>query len=212
MRLLIVGASGGLGRQVVGRAVPRGHEVTALVRRAGSAPALPGVREEHGAVGGDLAAVSGVMAGQEAVVSALGNPLWVAGRRGPAVLARAAANLVTAMHLHRVRRVVLPLAWGAGRSRGHTSPPLRLLTRVAIRRDYHDFDTAEAIVTGAGLDATIVYFGALTDRPGAARTGASLRTPSPLAVSRTGLAACLIDQAESRAAGVTRLAVSGAAA
>ncbi|MFD8331131.1 NAD(P)H-binding protein [Streptomyces solisilvae] len=33
MRLLVVGANGGLGRQVVTHSLERGHQVTALVRR-----------------------------------------------------------------------------------------------------------------------------------------------------------------------------------
>ncbi|MFD8279207.1 NAD(P)H-binding protein [Streptomyces solisilvae] len=165
MRLLVVGANGGLGRQVVTHSLERGHQVTALVRRGAGQAETPGPRIVAGAVGDDLAAVRRAVDGQDAIVSALGNPLWLKARTGSAVMARATANLVAAMHLHRVRRIAMPLAWGSGASRRHTAWPLKALPRLLIRRDYQDFDTAEAILTASGLDYTIAYFGSLTDQP-----------------------------------------------
>ncbi|MFK4270034.1 NAD(P)-dependent oxidoreductase [Streptomyces milbemycinicus] len=152
MKLLVVGANGGLGRQVVAHSLERGHQVTALVRRDAGQAETPGLRSVEGAVGDDLAAVRRAVDGQDAIVSALGNPLWLKARTGSAVMARAAANLTAAMHLHQVRRIAMPLAWGSGASRQHTAWPLKALTRLLIRRDYQDFDTAEAILAASGLD------------------------------------------------------------
>ncbi|MEU9453513.1 NAD(P)-binding oxidoreductase [Streptomyces sp. NPDC048277] len=212
MKLLVVGANGGLGRQVVTHSLERGHQVTALVRRSAGQAEKPGLRFVEGAVGDDLAAVRHAVDGQDAVVSALGNPLWLKARTGSPVMARAAANLVAAMHLHRVRRIAMPLAWGSGVSRERTAWPLKALTRLLIRRDYQDFDTAEAILAASGLDFTVVYFGSLTDRPAShawsARSG--IRTPSPLAISRADLAQCLLDAVESPRPSADRLSVSGA--
>ncbi|MEV7088543.1 NAD(P)-binding oxidoreductase [Streptomyces sp. NPDC093085] len=212
MKLVVVGANGGLGRQVVTYSLARGHQVTALVRRSTGQAGTPGLRIVEGAVGDDLAAVRRAVDGQDAIVGALGNPLWLKARTGSAVMARATANLVAAMHLHQVRRIAMPLAWGSGASRERTAWPLKALTRLLIRRDYQDFDTAEAILAASGLDFTIAYFGALTDRPASpawsARPGVT--PPSPLAISRADLAQCLLDAVESPRPTAGRLSVSGA--
>jgi uncharacterized protein YbjT (DUF2867 family) len=211
MRLLVVGANGGVGCQVVSQGLARGHRVTGLVRRAEALDTATGLSVVEGAAGDDLSSVSRAVAGHDAVICALGNPLWLAGRRGPAVMARATSNLVTAMHLNGVRRIVMPLAWGSGTSRYATSLLLRTLTRLLIRRDYQDFDTAEQILAASGLDYTVVYFGVLTDRPATSAWQATvdLRAPHPVAVSRADLAQCLLAVAEWPDK-VTRFTVSGA--
>ncbi|MEP7228515.1 MAG: NAD(P)H-binding protein, partial [Gemmatimonadales bacterium] len=43
MNFLIVGATGGTGRQLVAQALDRGHQVTALVRRLPRAESRPGL-------------------------------------------------------------------------------------------------------------------------------------------------------------------------
>ena len=49
MRILIFGASGQTGRELVAQAVPLGHEVTAFVRNAGTLGHVePRVRIVHG--------------------------------------------------------------------------------------------------------------------------------------------------------------------
>jgi nucleoside-diphosphate-sugar epimerase len=54
MRILVTGASGFIGQTVCAQLLARGHEVGALVRRAGSQP--PGTR----ALAGDLADAAGL--------------------------------------------------------------------------------------------------------------------------------------------------------
>ncbi|MFJ8600317.1 NAD(P)-dependent oxidoreductase [Streptomyces shenzhenensis] len=212
MKLLVVGANGGLGRQVVTHSLERAHQVTALVRRSAGQAETSGLRIVEGAVGDDLAAVRRAVEGQDAIISALGNPLWLKARTGSAVMARATANLMAAMHLHQVRRIAMPLAWGSGASRQQTAWPLKALTRLLIRRDYQDFDTAEAILAASGLDFTIAYFGSLTDQPASPAWSAhpGIKTPSPLAISRADLAQCLLDAVESPSPTADRLSVSGA--
>lgn len=69
MKLLVVGANGGLGRQVVTHALERGHQVTALVRRGAGQAETPGPRIAEGAVGDDPAAARRAVDGQDAIVS-----------------------------------------------------------------------------------------------------------------------------------------------
>ena len=72
MKILVLGATGATGRQVVSQALARGHGVTAFVRSRGK---LEGVKGDLRVVEGDItdrAAVSAALRGQDALVSTLG--------------------------------------------------------------------------------------------------------------------------------------------
>jgi uncharacterized protein YbjT (DUF2867 family) len=73
MRLLVVGATGSLGRLTVAEAARRGHEVAALVRD----PTRANLPEPVARVRGDVldaASPDPALAGKDAVVCALGTP------------------------------------------------------------------------------------------------------------------------------------------
>ena len=74
MNLLVLGATGATGRQVVAQALERGHHVTAFVRNPDRLrKPLPEV------IQGDLAdpaAVENALRGRDAVLSALGTRPW----------------------------------------------------------------------------------------------------------------------------------------
>jgi uncharacterized protein YbjT (DUF2867 family) len=85
MRLLVVGATGGLGRLAVAEAARRGHDVAALVRD----PARANLPEPVATVRGDMldpATLGPALAGKDAVVCALGTPA----RARPAACSRTA--------------------------------------------------------------------------------------------------------------------------
>ncbi|MER6793336.1 NAD(P)-dependent oxidoreductase [Amycolatopsis mediterranei] len=209
----MAGANGRLGRIVVARALEEGHQVTAFVRNAGSLPDNPALSIRIGSIAEQPDLVRQVVQGHDAVLSALGNPLWLKGMRGPAILAAAAANLVTAMHATGVPRLVLPLAWGTGLSRTAASPLVRAIAATLIRRDFRDFDAAEKLVTTSDLKWTIAYFGALTDDEPTTRWNASthIRTPNPLAIARADVARFLISSLDDEALVKQHVVLSGAA-
>src|SRR5207302_10781145 len=73
MRVLIIGASGGTGRQLVNQALERGHTVTAFVRDPSRLSIQhPKLKIIKGDVL-DYSSVEGAVHGQEAVISALGH-------------------------------------------------------------------------------------------------------------------------------------------
>ncbi len=101
MRLLVVGATGGLGRLAVAEAVSRGHEVTALVRDRARA----GLPEQVVTVRGDVldpASLAPAVDGQEAVVCALGTP---SPRQASSLLENLTRNLVETMKSASVPRL-----------------------------------------------------------------------------------------------------------
>lgn len=194
MRILIIGANGRVGRLVVAQALADGHEVTAFMRSARALPAHPNLTVVLGSVVEEPKRVREVMVRHDAVISGLGNPLWLAGKRGPAIVADSMRNVVDAMSEVGMGRIVVPLAWGTGASRSHVSPLVRVVATTLIRRDFRDFGAAEEMIASSGLEWTIAYFGFLTDDPAGSAWSASaeLCTPANLAVSRADLAEFLV--------------------
>jgi len=115
VNVVVFGATGDTGRWITDRAVQAGHEVTAFVRDPGR---MPVVHDRVKVVRGDVldaASVDGAVAGQNAVLSALGSSA-----RNPApVLSTGVRHILDAMERHHVRRIVALSAAGAlGESAG----------------------------------------------------------------------------------------------
>ena len=117
MRLLILGANGRTGREVVAQALRAGHHVTAFVRRTDGLPAsAPALSTVIGDVVRDEGAVAAALHGTDAVVSTLGNGLLPDQRPGavpPHHAAHARARGVRAA----CRRHLVPLASGCAAAR-----------------------------------------------------------------------------------------------
>ena len=78
-RLLILGATGGTGRELVVQALAAGHEVTAFVRDPAKLPAVS-VRTVVGDIGRDVSPIAEALRGQDAVISAVRNGLTIGAR------------------------------------------------------------------------------------------------------------------------------------
>src|SRR5260221_425238 len=103
MRLLILGATGGTGRQLVAQALARDHQITAFVRTPEKfATRQVGLTVCRGDPR-DAAALAAALRGHDAVVSALGPP-------GPArstILRDSARSIVSAMQAAAVHRLLV---------------------------------------------------------------------------------------------------------
>lgn len=102
MNLTIIGANGGVGRCLVEQALEAGHQVTAAMRNP-SAFSLNHERLRPLACDVlDGISVSHAVAGQDAILCALGEPRGKATR----LYSEGARNIVRAMRNHEVRRIV----------------------------------------------------------------------------------------------------------
>lgn len=192
MKLIVFGATGTIGRQVVEQALSQGHEVTAFARDpAGLRPDHRNLARRAGDVL-DPDAVDDAVAGHDAVLIVLG-----AGRKG-AVRAAGTKNVIAAMQRRGVRRLLCLTTLGAGDSR----PVLNFFWKyimfgLLLRDTYADHQAQEALVMRSGLDWTIVRPGAFTDGPA---TGAYKHGFSPterglkLKVSRADVAGFMLRQ------------------
>jgi putative NADH-flavin reductase len=162
MELLILGASGGVGRLAVDEALARGWRVRAQTRSAGRVAAREGVTVCEGAPT-DAAALARMVAGCDAALFALG----VDTTRPTTLFSDATRALVGAMRGAGVRRLVAITGVGAGETRGHGGWLYdRVIFPLFTRNRYADKERQEALIRDSGLDWTIVRPAAFAARAG----------------------------------------------
>ncbi len=152
MRILIVGATGALGREVVAAALLDGHDTAALVRD----PARAELPEAAELVAGDVLDPSSLrkaVEGREAVICALGTP---SPRRASTLLQEGTRNLVFAMDQAGVRRLVCVTLLGTGTSRANASLIYRQVILRALAPMLPDKQAQEDVVRSSGLDWSLV--------------------------------------------------------
>lgn len=194
MRVLVFGATGGTGRQLVRQALRRGHAVIAFARRP---DAVPDRDARLTIVQGDVLdprAVDQAVAGADAVLSALGTPPWSPGR----VLSGGTQNIVVAMQRRRVYRLVCQTSLGIGDSKGELGWPYNyILIPLLLRRAFAEKERQERQVQESGLDWILVRPGTLTNGRATGRIWAWLPgEPHPKlpVISRADVAGFMLDQ------------------
>lgn len=193
MNLLVFGASGGTGRQLVEQALGQGHHVTAFVRNPAKFTLQhPRLRLFEGDVQ-DARAVQQAVPGHDAVLSALGAP---AGRRD-AVRSAGTGHILQAMQQAGVRRFVCLTTLGLGDSR----PALPWLYRyvlvpLLLRYAFADSERQEALIRRSSLDWTIARPGTLTDGPrtGHYHHGFAPTARLPMRIARADVADFMLQQ------------------
>lgn len=196
MKIVVFGATGGTGREVVAQALAAGHEVTAVARdpsRLG--PARDRLRAARVALG-DADSLDRGIAGQDVVLSALGLPGLRASLR-PMDFYRSSAEAITAaMRRCGVRRFVGITSEGVADSR--TTPLLyRWVLKPILRHKYEDMGRMEEAIRASGLDWVIVRPSGLTDGPhtGRYRIGERGSLPHAARISRADVADCMVRMA-----------------
>lgn len=162
MNLLIFGATGGTGRQLVTQALAQGHTITAFVRQPARLQlAHANLRVEQGDVL-NYAAVQRVVPGHEAVLSALGAP---AGQKD-ALRSIGTRHILQAMEEAGVRRFVCLTTLGMGDSKA-ALPWLYtwILVPLLLRHAFADSEIQEDYIRQSQADWTIARPAALTNGP-----------------------------------------------
>ena len=201
MNLLIIGAAGKLGRELVRQGLDAGHAVTALVRRPPPEGAFPaGVVVARGNLL-DAASLRAAVAGQDAVLAAVASKPGL--RRSPPLYVPGAASLLAAMEAEGVRRLLwVTSAAVDAEDLAATALVFRwLIEPLLLRGVYADAAASETVLRPSALDWTFIRPTQLTDGP---RTGTYRVDPRHTpnggrTISRADLAAFMLEEVEGRA-------------
>ncbi|WP_346290107.1 SDR family oxidoreductase [Sphaerothrix gracilis] len=194
MKLLVFGATGSVGRQVVEQALEQGHIVTAFGRH----PAKLNLQHANlkfwqGDVL-DLAVVEQAVQGQDAVVCTLGSGQKLTGT----VRSQGTQNIIQAMQRAGIRRLICQTTLGAGDSWNSLNFYWKyIMFGLILRHVFSDHERQEQQVRQSGLDWTIVRPGAFIagDRTGQYRHGFSgSDKTSKLKISRPDVADFILRQ------------------
>jgi putative NADH-flavin reductase len=184
MNLAIFGATGGTGRQLVEQALEEGHTVTVLVRNPA---AFPIQHERLSLVQGDVrdrARVETVVAGQDAILSALGT-----NQRGPvSICTDGVERMLTAMNSSQVRRLLVVSAYGVAES--HHRNLYNLLVWTSMKEKMLDKERMEKLLEHSDIQWTLIRPPALTNGPRTQHyhTGTDLRISATSHISRADVA------------------------
>ena len=160
-RVLIVGATGGTGRQLVAQALKRGYAVTAFVRDPSR---LQLDHPQLTVIQGDVldySSVEAAMRGQEAVLSALGHKRFFYPTR---ILSKGTRNILRAMEAHSVPRLVCETSLGIGDSVGRMGLLFTFFVIPVILPFYFwDKTRQERMIARSNVEWVIVRPGMLTN-------------------------------------------------
>jgi putative NADH-flavin reductase len=176
MKLTIVAATGGIGRQLLDQAIAAGHDVTAVARNPRTLASAPARVVTADLATTDPLALQPAVDGADAVLSALGPR----SKAETGVAWRGTQALTQAMHMAGVRRIVVVSAAPVGTvpSPARPEPPrhdpgdgfiMRNLAypilKSAFRENYADVARMEDILRNSDLDWTVVRPVRLTSKP-----------------------------------------------
>ena len=198
-KVLVLGASGGVGKHLVRLACDQGHIVTALMRRADGIDSRariliddvlrPTCFDEH-------------VCGHDVVLSALGikrtnaaNP-WSALASPPDFSSRTAAMLVTAMRQHGLARVIAVSAAGVADSAARMNLLMKFfVAKSNVGIGYRDLAAMERVFADSGLDWCCSRPTRLTSGPLTRRVRVMESFPMTAGISRPDVAWWMLEQA-----------------
>ena len=195
LKLVVLGATGATGLEVVQAAIKRGHSVTAFVR---SPDRLGALKDQITVRRGDLldsSQLAHVIEGHDAVVSTFGPRLPIS--KADAHLLQQFANALTrAMETAGIRRVVVESV--AFLFRDSIIPPAYLLGRLLFPGIVADSAAMEQVFKRSGLDWTLVRPPELTNKPytGRYRVREDHLPRFGFNISRADVADCMIKVVE----------------
>lgn len=165
--VLVIGASGGIGRETLSAALNAGHRVRAFSRSANEIDLENNYLEKHSGDAMNEAGIDAALDGIDVVVQTLGigaDELF----KSVNLFSESTRILIAAMQRRNVRRLIVVTGFGAGDSREAIGCLQRIPFRLFLGRAYDDKDVQERLIKESGLDWTIVRPGILTK---GARTG-----------------------------------------
>jgi uncharacterized protein YbjT (DUF2867 family) len=202
-KVLVIGASRGIGLETVRAALRSGHSVRALARSVASMPIQNADLDKVSGNALDSDTIRNALQDIEAVIQTLGVDVspWAVFEH-TTLFWQSTRILVDAMKAAGLKRLIAVTGLGAGDSRGHGGLLYDVVVfPLLLKRVYDDKDVQEWIIKSSGLDWTIVRPGLLTNRPATGRYRV-LTAPEDWRfgmISRADVADFLVRQVDDRA-------------
>ena len=193
MKLIVLGGTGGTGRQIVQQALEAGHDVTVLARDPAKVVTQhPRLRVAPGDAG-DSPKMVDAMRGQDAVISALGRGLSF---KSEHLMERSVPEILSSMKTAGVRRMVFMSAWGVGDTKQDAPLLPKIFFNTLLRGIYADKLAGDKLIRKSDLDWTIVLPTKLDDGPLTRnyRTGERLPMKGMPSISRADTAHFILDR------------------
>ena len=161
MKILIIGATRGIGMRLLEQALDKGHTVTALVRKT---ERLKKIDEKIKMIKGDIldrVSVDVAMEGQDAICCCIGiGPT----RKPVTVFSDGMKNVLSSMKVHGIRKLITVTGVGAGDSRNHGGFLYdKIFNPFFLKTIYEDKDREESLIKASEVDWVIVRPGFLTN-------------------------------------------------
>jgi putative NADH-flavin reductase len=169
-KVLVIGATRGIGLETVKAALRSGHSVRALARSAARIPIQDADLDKMSGNALDRDIVQNALRDVDVVIQTSVDFSARVIFAGTTLFSESTRILVDAMKTTGVKRLITVTGLGAGDSRGHGGLLYdAVIFPLLLKRVYDDKDVQEWIVKSSGLDWTIVRPGLLTDRPATGR-------------------------------------------
>lgn len=198
MEIAVIGASRGIGRRVVERALDRGHAVRAVARSAAS---MDITGEGFVPVEGDATdpeVLTRAVTGADAVIVTLGVPRDLRVLKPTTFFSDVTRELLGVMQTLGVKRLLVVTGFGTGDSLAKLSFLERAAFQAFLGRAYADKDKQEEMIRQSDLDWTIARPGILNDNAasGNYQVLVAPETWRQGIISRADVAHFLVDAAE----------------
>ena len=170
-KVLVIGASHGIGLETVRAALRAGHSVRALARSATTMPIQDANLDKVSGNALDRDTIRNALQDVDVVIQTLGIDFSArAIFEGTTLFSESTRILVDAMKAAGVKRLITVTGLGAGDSRGYGGLLYdAVVFPLLLKRVYDDKDVQEWIIRSSGLDWTIVRPGLLTNSPATGR-------------------------------------------
>lgn len=199
VKLLVLGATGKTGRQIVTQALEAGHDVTIVVRDRSKIPTEH--PRQHIVIGDSAtgaAAFAEPMRGQDAIISAIGRGYSF---KSEQLISRSVPGIIAAMTTAGVQRLMFTSALGVGDSYVDSPLAAKLFFLTLLRGIYADKLVGDRLIRASDLEWTIVQPAQLNDGPLTRRyrSGERLAMSGMPQVSRADTAHFILDRINDRA-------------
>ncbi|MFJ7968479.1 NAD(P)-dependent oxidoreductase [Streptomyces sp. NPDC096324] len=193
MELTVLGATGGIGQEIVRQALGAGHRVTAVVRDPARLTVTGAGLEVFRADLTDPESLRPAVAGRHAVLSGLG----ARSRKDAGVAARLTRTALGAMEAEQVRRLLVVSAGPVGPAAQKDTlvdRAMRSLISGILKDVYADLREMEEQLAGSATDWTVVRPPRLQDKPltGTYRTAVGGFPPKGRFIARADVAHAML--------------------